>query len=72
VTINWLDFVTVIVASLVAASLLVTLFSLALRLGDSELVWRKRLSIGLYVLCGLFVAFGIFLIVPALHTAVLG
>ena len=71
-TINWLDFVTVIAASLVAACLLVTLFSLALRFGASDVVWRTRVSVLLYVLCGLFVAFGIFLIVPALHTAVLG
>lgn len=71
-TINWLDFLTVIVASLVGACLLVTMFSLALRLGISETVWRKRASVFLYVLCGVFVAFGIFLIVPALHTAVLG
>jgi hypothetical protein len=72
VTINWLDFLTVILASLFAACLLVTLFSLALRFGSSELAWRKRVSVALYVACGLFVAFGIFLIVPALHSAVLG
>ena len=71
-TINWLDFITVIVASLVGACLLVTMFSLALRFGGTEVVWRTRVSVLLYVLCGLFVAFGIFLIVPALHTAVLG
>jgi hypothetical protein len=68
VTINWLDFVTVVVASLFAASLLVTLFSLALRFWET----RRPLAIAIYVACGLFVAFGIVLIVPALRTGVLG
>jgi hypothetical protein len=72
VTINWGNFVTVIVASLVAASLLVTLFSLGLRLSDGEAPWRKPVSVSMFVLCGLLVAAGIFLIVPALHSAVLG
>ncbi len=49
-----------------------TLFSLALRLGDGAAPWRKPASVAMYVLCGLLVAFGIFLIVPALHSAVLG
>lgn len=71
-TIAWGDFLTVIIASLVAASLLVTLFSLGLRLGDGEARWRKPASIAMFVLCGLLVAVGIFLIVPALHSAVLG
>ena len=70
--INWADFVLVVVASLVSACILVTLFSLALRVRDGEQPWRKPVSITLFVLCGLFVAFGIFLIVPALHSAVLG
>ena len=67
--INWIAFVTVVVASLVAASTIVTLFSLALRLGDGEEPWRKRASVALYVVCGLAVLFGIYLIVPALHHA---
>ena len=71
-TIAWGDFLTVIIASLVAASLLVTLFSLGLRLGDNSSPWRKRASVAMFVLCGLLVAAGIFLIVPALHSAVLG
>ena len=71
-TIAWGDFLTVIVASLVAASLLVTLFSLALRLGDGEERWRRPVAITMYALCGVLVAAGIFLIVPALHSAVLG
>ena len=68
----WGDYRTVMVSSLVAASLLVILFSLALRLGDGEQRWRRPVSVSMFVLCGLLVAVGIFLIVPALHSAVLG
>ena len=71
-TINWGDFVVVVVASLLSACLLVTLFSLALRVGDGTARWRRPVAVSLFVLCALFVAFGIFLIVPALHSAVLG
>lgn len=70
--INWGDFVIVIVSSLVAAALLVTLFSLGLRLGDSEQRWRIVLGRAIFVLCGLLVVFGIVLIVPALRSIVLG
>ena len=67
--IDWGSFAIVVVAASVAAFALVTLFSLALRLGDSEKPWRKRASVALYVVCALFVLFGIYLIVPALHPA---
>lgn len=70
--INWGDFLTVIISSLVAASLLVTLFSLGLRLGDGEQRWRRPAAVTMFVLCGILVAVGIVLIVPALHSAVLG
>ena len=65
--IDWMAFVTVVVAALVAACLLVTLFSLALRVGDSEKTGRRFGSVALYAACGFVVLFGIFLIVPALH-----
>lgn len=66
-TIAWLDFVVVVASSLVAACLVVTMFSVALRLGDGEAPWRRPVSVGLYVLCAAAVLFGIYLIVPALH-----
>jgi hypothetical protein len=66
-TIDWLAFVVVVGASLISACLLVFLFSTALRVGDSELAWRKGVSVALFVVCGLVVAFGVYLIVPALH-----
>ena len=66
--IHWETFAIVVAAALLAACLLVTLFSAALRVGDGAESWRRPASIALYVLCGLAVAFGIYLIVPALHT----
>jgi hypothetical protein len=65
--IDWASFAVVVAVSLVSACLLVTLFSAALRVGDSELGWRRRASVGLFVVCGLLVVFGVYLIVPALH-----
>jgi hypothetical protein len=65
--IDWLKFVEVVLVSLFAASVIVTLFSLALRLGDGEAPWRRWASVALFVLCGVAVLFGIYLIVPALH-----
>jgi hypothetical protein len=67
-TIDWMAFVTVVVTTLIAASLLVTLFSLALRLGDGPGRARRFGAVVLYACCAFVVAFGIFLIVPALHT----
>jgi hypothetical protein len=65
--INWSAFVVVVVVALVGASVLVTLFSTALRVGDGDAPWRRPVSVGLYVVCGLVVAFGLYLIIPALH-----
>ena len=65
--IAWENFAIVVAAALVAACVLVTLFSAALRVGDGTEPWRRPASIALYVLCGFAVAFGIYLIVPALH-----
>lgn len=67
-TIDWMAFVTVVVAALVSACLLVGLFALALRVGDGDAPWRRWAAIALYAVCVFVVAFGIFLIVPALHT----
>jgi len=67
-TIDWMAFVTVVVAALVAACLLVTVFSVALRVGDSPSKRRRLGSVALFAVCGFIVLFGIFLIVPALHT----
>lgn len=63
-TINWFAFVVVVVASLVAACGVVTVFSLALRLGDGEARWRRPVAAVLYAVCGMIVVAGIYLIVP--------
>ena len=70
--IRWDYFIVVIASSLVAAGLLVTLFSLALRFGDGAAPWRRRVSVLMYVLCGALVAVGIVLIVPALRSTIFG
>lgn len=67
-TIDWMAFVTVVVSTLVAACLLVTLFAWALRLSDGQGRRRRLAAVVLYAACVFVVAFGIFLIVPALHT----
>ena len=67
-TIDWMAFVTVVVAALVSACLLVTLFAWALRLGDGPGRLRRLATVALFAVCVFVVAFGIFLIVPALHT----
>ena len=66
-TLNWMAFVTVVVVALVSACGVVTLFSLALRLGDGSAPWRRPVAVALYVICGLIVLFGIYLIVPGFH-----
>jgi hypothetical protein len=63
VTINWLAFLTVVLASLLSACGVVILFSLALRLGDGDAAWRRPVSVALYVVCGLVVVFGVAIIV---------
>lgn len=68
--IDWMAFVSVVVTSLVAGCLLVTLFSLALRVGDGDAAWRRPIAVALYTLCGLEVLLGLFLIVPQLRALV--
>lgn len=66
-TIDWPAFFTVVAGSLIAACLLVTLFSVGLRLNDGPAPWRRPVSVALFVVCGVVVVFGIYLIVPFLH-----
>lgn len=61
--IDWMAFVTVFAASLVSACIGVSLFSLGLRLGDGEAAWRRPVSVLMFVLCGLAVLFGLYIIV---------
>lgn len=70
--IDWAAFVSVAVASLVAACLLVALYAVGVRLvtgaGPVPRV-RRAAGITCFVMCGALVLFGIYLIVPALHGA---
>ena len=66
--IDWTTFPLVVGVALLSACVLVTLFSVALRVGDSPEPRRRIASVALFVLCGITVLFGIYLIVPALHT----
>lgn len=69
--IDWGSFVTVAAASLVSASLLVTLYALGARLianeGDFLPRTKRILGVGCFAACAVLVLFGIYLIVPALH-----
>jgi hypothetical protein len=65
--IDWMAFVTVVVATAVSACLLVTLFAWGLRLADGPGRWRRLATVALFTVCVFVVVFGIFLIVPALH-----
>jgi hypothetical protein len=67
VTIDWLAFVTVVAVALVGACSIVALFSLGLRVGDSEVPARRVAAVALYVLCAAIALFGIWLIVPFFH-----
>jgi len=68
VKIAWLDFLLVASVSLFSACVVVTVFSLALRIGDGTESWRRPVAVTLYTIGALGVLFGIYLIVPALHT----
>ncbi len=66
-TIDWIAFLTVVVGSLVSGCLLVTLFSVGLRMSDGPAPWRRPVSVAMFVACGAVVVFGIYLIVPFFH-----
>ncbi len=65
--IDWLAFVTVLVASIVGACGVVLLFSLGLRLVGSEQSARRPWGVVAFVACGLLVLYGVYLIIPAFH-----
>jgi len=69
--IDWGSFATVALASIVSASLLVTLYALGARLianqGDFLPRTKRIVGIGCFALCAALVLYGIYLIVPALH-----
>jgi hypothetical protein len=66
-TIDWAAFFVVTLVTLVGSSGLVALYSLGLRLVDSERGFRHTAGVACFVLCGLVVLFAVYLIVPVLH-----
>ncbi|MCU1550357.1 MAG: hypothetical protein JWR36_917 [Glaciihabitans sp.] len=66
--IEWANFLLVLVSSIVAGCGVVLLFSLGLRFAGPATTGRKRVfGVALFVLCGLLIAYGVYLIIPFLH-----
>jgi hypothetical protein len=66
--IDWLAFVEVLVASIVAACGVILLFSLGLRFVAAESgTVRRPLGVVCFVLCGLVMFYGLYLIIPFFH-----
>lgn len=69
--IDWSAFVAVAVASLVAATAIVTFYAIGLRLltpvGHQPSLARKIAGYSCFLVCALGVLYGIYLIVPAFH-----
>jgi hypothetical protein len=66
-TVDWLAFLSVLVASIVGACGVVLLFSLGLRLTAVDGGWRRPVGVAAFVACGLVIVYGLYLIIPALH-----
>jgi hypothetical protein len=65
--IDWFSFFVVFAVSIVAACSVMFLFSLGLRLVSVRHSWRRPAGIGCFVLCGLLILYGVYLIIPSLH-----
>ena len=65
--IDWLAFFVVLVATLVSACLVVTFYSVGLRLLDTGHGWRRRVAIACFVICALVVLYGVYLVIPYFH-----
>jgi predicted permease len=66
--IEWGSFLIVLIASIVAACGVVALFSLGLRFAGPETPRKTRgLGILCFIVCGLVIAYGVYLIIPFFH-----
>jgi hypothetical protein len=65
--IDWAAFFVVVVATLVSACAVVTLYSLGLRLTDRSAGWRLGLGRACFGACAAVILYGVYLIVPAFH-----
>ncbi|WP_394770936.1 hypothetical protein [Lacisediminihabitans sp.] len=66
-TIEWGNFLIVLVVSVVAACGVVALFSVGIRFVSAPALWLRATGIGAFVACGALVLYGVYLIIPALH-----
>jgi hypothetical protein len=66
-SVDWLAFLSVLVASIVGACGVVLLFALGLRLVGSDGGWRRPVGVLAFVACGLLIVYGIYLVIPAFH-----
>jgi hypothetical protein len=66
--IDWVSFLGVLVASIVAACSVVALFSVGLRFAGPETQKKGRwIGVACFVLCGAVIAWGVYLIIPFFH-----
>ena len=68
--IAWGSFLVVLVASVVGAGGVVTLFSLGLRLAGPDTAsgrGRRALGVSCFLLCAPLIAFGVYLVIPFFH-----
>ncbi|HEY8913080.1 hypothetical protein [Lacisediminihabitans sp.] len=65
-TIEWGNFLIVLVVSVVAACGVVALFSLGIRLVSASGLWLRATGVAAFVACRALVLYGVYLIVPAL------
>lgn len=64
--IEWGSFLVVLIVTVVGACGIVLLFSLGLRLVAAEGGWRRPAGVTSFVVCGLLILYGIYLIIPGL------
>jgi len=65
--IDWPAFFVVLVSTLVSACLVVTFYSVGLRLFDTGHGWRRPAGIACFTICALVVLYGVYLVIPYFH-----
>jgi hypothetical protein len=65
--IDWPAFFVVLFSTLVSACLVVTFYSVGLRLLDAGRGWRRPAGIACFVICALVVLYGVYLVIPYFH-----
>jgi hypothetical protein len=65
--IDWAAFFVVLVATLVGASVVVTLYSFGLRLVDRSTGLRRGAGIACFAASALVILYGVYLVIPYFH-----